>query len=64
MLIKPNDEETQESLTSSIGLRFSKVQRLASLFLLIALVALGAKVFQLTTKPEATLRSIADSDDA
>lgn len=64
MLNKPNDEETQESLTSSIGLRFSKVQRLASLFLLVALVALGAKVFQLTTKPEATLRSIADSDDA
>ena len=35
-----------------------------SVFLVVALVALSAKVFQLTTKPEATLRSIADSDDA
>ncbi len=35
-----------------------------SVFLVVALVALSAKVSQLTTKPEATLRSIADSDDA
>jgi len=64
VLSKPNRDQIHGSLIGSNGLRFSKTQRLASAFLVVALVALSAKVFQLTTKPEATLRSIADSDDA
>ncbi|NBO56328.1 MAG: hypothetical protein EBU84_17435, partial [Actinobacteria bacterium] len=64
MLNKANSGLVQESLIVPSGLRFSKIQKLASVFLLVALVALSAKVFQLTTKPQATLRSIADSDDA
>lgn len=64
MLIEPKNGQIQESVIGPSGLRFSKIQRLASVFLVIALLALSVKVFQLTTKPEATLRSIADSDDA
>jgi len=64
VLSKPKYELNQNSLIGSSGLKFSKIQKFASAFLIIALVALSAKVFQLTTKPEATLRSIADSDDA
>ena len=64
MLTKPKYGQIQKSSVGPSGLRFSKIQKLTSVFLLVALVALSAKVFQLTTKPEATLRSIADSDDA
>ena len=64
MLTKPKNGQIQESFIGPSGLRFSKLQKLISVFLVAALVALSAKVFQLTTKPEATLRSIADSDDA
>ncbi|MEY4116172.1 MAG: hypothetical protein RIQ32_931, partial [Actinomycetota bacterium] len=64
MLIRSKKDRTRDSLISSSELRFSKTQKIASVFLFVALVALSAQVIQLTTKPEATLRSIADSDDA
>lgn len=64
MLIRSKKDRTRDSLISSSELRFSKTQKIAAVFLFVALVALSAQVIQLTTKPEATLRSIADSDDA
>lgn len=64
MLIKPIRDKNGDLRGGSSGLKFSKIQKLAFAFLLLALVALSATVVQLTTKPQATLRSIADSDDA